>query len=123
MAHKTKPLTKEDVLALGPVPEELIKHGKWLGPSDAPSDAAGVASTRVGHMTYVGGSPGGGGGCAGGGDRGEEQNLGNGGGAGGGVGGAGGQKILIAAPPPSRSTSHAALVHKQRLMPPLPRVR
>ena len=40
MAHKTKPLTKEDVLALGPVPEELIKHGKWLGPSDDPRDDA-----------------------------------------------------------------------------------
>ena len=40
MAHKTKPLTKEDVLALGPVPEELIKHGKWLGPSDDPEGDA-----------------------------------------------------------------------------------
>ena len=40
MAHITKPLTKEDVLALGPVPEELIKHGKWLGPSDDPEGDA-----------------------------------------------------------------------------------
>ena len=40
MAHKSQPPTREETLEKGPVPEELIKHGKWLGPADDPEGDA-----------------------------------------------------------------------------------